>query len=83
MFARPGFQSPVFSGPSCVRVILDDEGVGVEVFIFWCIRRCEFHERDQGKVGSWFEMRSVVGLIIRLTAEYRDQHSRVSEVADS
>ena len=37
----------------------------------------------KGKVGSWFEMRSVVGLIIRLTAEYRDQHSRVSEVADS
>ena len=34
MFTRPGFQSPVFSGPSCVRVILDDEGVGVEVFTF-------------------------------------------------
>ena len=27
---------------------------------------------DQGKVGSWFDMRSVVGLIIRLTVEYRD-----------
>ena len=29
------------------------------------------------------KVRLVVGLIIRLTAEYRDQHSRVSEVADS
>ena len=75
MFARPGFQSPVFSGPSCVRVILDDEGVGVEVFIFGVSVGVNFMREIKVRLG--------VGLIIRLTAEYRDQHSRVSEFADS
>lgn len=51
MFTRPGFQSPVFSGPSCVRVILDDEGVGVEVFIFGVSVGVNFMRGiDQGKV---------------------------------
>ena len=50
MFTRPGFQSLVFSGPSCVRVILDDEGVGVEVFIFGVSVGVNFMRGiDQGK----------------------------------